>query len=84
MKPNLRVVTHLYLLAELSKAQKKNSPQAVLYACGQDNLQKDALLSRGLMLLISVREEGSVVSGACLCPASPLIPVSPRSFHSES
>ena len=40
MKPGLRVVTHLHRLAELSKAQRKNSPQALLYAFGQDNLQK--------------------------------------------
>ena len=35
MKPNLRVVTHLYLLAELSKAQKKNSLQTVVCVCSQ-------------------------------------------------
>ena len=69
MKPNLRVVTHLYLLAELSKAQKKNSLQTVVCVCSQDNLQKDSPLSYGLMSLTLDQEEGSVVFRVILYPA---------------
>ena len=83
MKPGLRVVIPVHQFAELSKAQRKNSPQALPYACGQDNLQK-ASSSLWAMLSISVREEGCVVSEACLCFASPLIPVSLRSLRLES
>ena len=63
MKPVLRVVVHVHQLVELSKAQKKNSPQVLSCTIGQDNLQKTPSPLSWARFSFSVRGEGSVVSG---------------------
>ncbi len=55
MKPGLRVVVHVHQLAEFSKAQRKNSPQALSCTFGQDNLQKTPPPLVGYVLVLGPR-----------------------------
>jgi len=81
VKPGPRVVIHVHQFAELSKAQRKNSPQALSCTFGQDNLQKTPFPLVGSCSRSRCEGRGVWYPGYVCFPASPLIPVLSRSLQ---